>query len=306
MQTTTWLPFPCLIHALCKAVTIPPIPKHDLIAKAVQDIDITLINDATDTEVDNPMEPSLTPPPSSATHATSSDTPSVPATSTSTPRQATTPLTASLPALSKLSLLAQHANAKVDKLLKELTFLIQQALAPIQTSITSLQKQNLSHEDRLKHFEVRLERVERGEVGDMPQLKREVAKLKSELLAVQKLEFDFSSLLPEAGEQGTGTSQIPSLGLDFNNLMTAEVAPEVSHGTKTSQAASSIVHIEDHSEEESEGSEEETDEEETEEEGLLEEDEGQQNNKAKQIAVFIETPDEEEEDVCRKLLHILL
>nr|XP_009786147.1 PREDICTED: microtubule-associated protein RP/EB family member 1-like [Nicotiana sylvestris] len=274
-QKATSLPFPYLIHALCKVVTVPPVPKHDIIAKAVQDIDISRINDATDKVVDNPPEPSLTPPPASATLATSSGTPSIPATSISTPRPATAPLPASLSALSKLGLLAQHANAIVDKLTKELPSLIRQALAPIQTSVIALQKQHLSYEDRLKHFEVHLKRVERGEVGDMPQLKKEVAELKGE-------------------EQGTGTSHIPSFNLDITNLTAGKVA----QGTATSQAPGSIVHIDEHSKEEFEGYEEENDE-----DGLLKEDEGQRDNRGKHIDISTETPDEEEAVVQTAIAH---
>lgn len=124
-QKETSLLFPCLIHALCEAREVPPLPKHDRIETAVHDSDITRINDALDKVIEGPLEHSITPLPASATSATSSvpDTSSAPATSTSTPRPATATPLVLLPALSKLGLLAQHANAKVDKLTKELSSL---------------------------------------------------------------------------------------------------------------------------------------------------------------------------------------
>jgi len=147
---------------LYKAREVPPFPKYDRIEKAIQDIDITRINDDVDKVVENQPEPSLTPLPASVALAASSvpNISSAPASSTSTPRPASVTPHVSLPALFKLCLLAQHANAKVDKLTKELPSLIRQALTPIQTLVSALQKQHLSYEDRLKHFEVRLERVE--------------------------------------------------------------------------------------------------------------------------------------------------
>ncbi|XP_070012634.1 uncharacterized protein [Nicotiana sylvestris] len=57
-----------------------------------------------------------------------------------------------IPAVSKLGLLAQHANAKVDQLLKTLPNLIKQALTPMQSSVTALQQQQSKYEDRLQQL----------------------------------------------------------------------------------------------------------------------------------------------------------
>ncbi|XP_070025014.1 uncharacterized protein [Nicotiana sylvestris] len=45
-QKQTSFPFPCLITALCRAVNVPPMPKHDKLEKALKNIDIMRINDA--------------------------------------------------------------------------------------------------------------------------------------------------------------------------------------------------------------------------------------------------------------------
>nr|XP_009595756.1 mucin-7-like [Nicotiana tomentosiformis] len=93
---------------LCKDRAVPPIPKHDCIEKALQDIDITWISDAADNVMDVPPETSLYPPSDSAAPTAPSlhDTPSAPATSTSTPKPTTAQPQAALPALSMLGLLA--------------------------------------------------------------------------------------------------------------------------------------------------------------------------------------------------------
>ena len=103
----------------------------DMIGKALKDIAITCISDVVahpevQTQVQADVEPS-----DSQTHVS----PQAPVASTSTSQPASqstiAQLTAVLPTVSRLGLLAQHANATVDQLLKNFPTLIGQDLTHI-------------------------------------------------------------------------------------------------------------------------------------------------------------------------------
>ncbi|XP_070019817.1 uncharacterized protein [Nicotiana sylvestris] len=215
---------------------------------ATKDIDIMRISDSLAKETAAQVE---TPIPHLADIAVLEspalpDTSQAPATSVVTPHPSTTQSQVPLPALSKLGLLAQHANAK---------------------------QQYQTYEDRLKSVEAHLEKVERGEVGGMPQLGTDMTDLKAELQKMQNLEVDLTAFRPKDGEQGANTS-ILGIDIDFTTLMTT---PEAQH-VEASKAQSPPAHIDVPSDEESGDTEEfdkgEIGDEETDEEALGEDTEG--------------------------------
>lgn len=110
-QKKTLLPFPCPIDALFEDAWAPPIPKYDLTLEATQYVDITRHNNAAENVPEGQLEQPVILPPASST-STTPFTSSAPATSPSTHRPATTPRPVtttppiSLPAISKLGLLA--------------------------------------------------------------------------------------------------------------------------------------------------------------------------------------------------------
>lgn len=257
---TNITPFTCLITVLCEVVGVPHILKHDQHERSIQYIDITRINYAVDNEMEN--QPKLP-----------DTSPSI-ATFTTTLKPTTAQPQVPLPALSKMGLLARKTNAKVDKLTKEFPKLIRQALIPVQASVSFLQQQYQSYEDRIKQFELRLEKVERGEVGDMPRPRKDVYEIKLELLKMQNLKFDLTPFLPKQGEQGTGNS-ILGLEFDSTNIMTA---PEA-QGVERSKAPAFTIHIdipswEGPGETEWESNKGDTKDEETDDDALVDETEG--------------------------------
>ncbi|XP_019261247.1 PREDICTED: uncharacterized protein LOC109239176 [Nicotiana attenuata] len=262
-------------------------PHTDKTGKALKDIDITRISDAVpqappEVQIQIPAHTEI---PDSQTPISPQATPSV-----------------ALPAISRLGLLAQHANAKVDCLLKDLPTLIRQALTPIQSSVTALQQQQTSYEDRLKLLEVRIEKIEQGEVGGLPMLPDDVATLKTELHKMQNPEFDLSSFMPKEGEQGAGTS-VPGLDFDFSTLMTSP-APQIVGASQTPVSPSNIdIPSGEDSGHSTESESGETDEGETDEESESEEDEGPQE-KGKQVAAPT-VAEEEQADVQKEIEHSL-
>lgn len=146
MEDATSLPFPALITDVCQTANVLVDHRKDKMGMEAGIIDINRLGEAVVPPVvvvqeDLPSsQPSVTP----QTDAAESSTPQVVPTSTTAQDP---PIT---PAISRLGILAQHVNAKVDQLRKTLPNVIKQALTPVQAVVTDIQQKQSVYAERLK------------------------------------------------------------------------------------------------------------------------------------------------------------